>query len=126
MVRKKSLPSEQKRMSPTVFVDQASEWANHLVRRESRGPGDIEDAMRRIEARYGLPYSVLWSLRYRRPKDLMVSVYAHLQSVYVAEIDRQQRLLAHEREITEAKTWLGRALVRAADKLSGSEDGVVK
>lgn len=126
MVRKIRLKSEQKRMSPTVFVDQASEWANHLVRRESRGPGDVENAMRRIEARYGVPYSVLWALRYRRPKDLTVSVYAHLHAVYMAEIDRQQRLLEHERSITEAKTWLGRALVRAAGPLGSSDDEVVK
>ncbi len=42
------------RMTETAAT--ARSWANELLRRESRGPGDMENAMRRLETRYGIPY----------------------------------------------------------------------
>lgn len=60
-------------MSGVAIVDSAANMARDLVQREARGPGDLENAMRRIEARYGVPYATLWSLRYRKPKDIMAS-----------------------------------------------------
>lgn len=111
-------PLENEQMSSAAFVEEATDWARALVRRECRGPGDIEPAMRRLEARYGLPYSTLWRLRYRKPKDIMVSIYARLQAAYLAECDRQQRLLRHERTIAEAKTRIGAAFTRASDALA--------
>lgn len=112
-------------MSAAAYVDQATEWASAIVRRESRGPGDTEAAMRRIEARYGLPFSLLWSLRYRKPKGIETSLFVRLQSVYLAEVERQQRLLNHERAATEAKTWLGRIMVGAVDRLGGESAAAV-
>lgn len=126
---KKLLENEQ--MSPAAFVDDACDMARALVRRESRGPGDTEFAMRRLEARYGLPYSTLWRLRYRRPKDILVSVFARLQAAYLAECDRQQRLLQNDRAITQAKTRIGVRLVGAPEALdregaSSVDDGAVR
>ena len=106
----------------TTAVSEAREWAKWLVQRETRGPGDLENAMRRIEARYGISFSTLWSLRYRPPKDIFVSTYELLRSAYLAEHEKQERLLRHEREITKAKSRIGAALVRASSSLAGEKD----
>ena len=109
-------------MSEAVYVDQAASWARALVGRESRGPGDTENAMRRVEYRYGIPFHVLWSLRYRVPKGILTSVFFRLQSAYVAECERQMRLLRHEIETTENVTGADDAAVVAAKAVVGKEN----
>lgn len=104
-----------------ALVEEARLKARWLTQREARGPGDIENAMRRIEARYGVPYALLWALRYRPPKDMLVSPYVRLCNAYEAECTRQRRLLDHEESITKAKTGIGAALVRAARALAGED-----
>lgn len=94
---KKFLRKEQ-----VMSVAAAREMASSLVQRESRGPGDLDNAMRRIEQRYGVPYSVLWSLRYRTPKDILLGVFQKIQAAYQAECARQVSLLEHELTITKA------------------------
>lgn len=82
--------------------EQAQTWANYLVRRETRGPGDMPNAMRRLEARYGIPWRTFWELRYRPPADVLHGVWERLRQAHMAECDRQMRLLKHEIEITKA------------------------
>ena len=89
-------------MSASAYVDRAATMAEAMVRRETRGPGDTENAMRRLATRYGIPHGTFWSLKYRRPKDMLVSVFAKLSEAYDAECIRQQRLLDHERSIAAA------------------------
>lgn len=100
-----------------VFVSNAQEWANELVRRESRGPGDYENAMRRLESRYGIPWQTFWRLRHGRLKDVYVSIYVRLQAAYQAECERQMRLLAHEIEIAKAKGLTHSPAVAKAEAL---------
>lgn len=100
-----------------VFVSNAQDWANELVRRESRGPGDYENAMRRLESRYGIPWQMFWRLRHGRLKDIYVSIYVRLQAAYQAECERQMRLLAHEIEIAKARGLAAAPAVRAAETL---------
>ena len=102
-------------------VSDASSWAKWMVQRELRGPGDLDNAMRRVAERHGIPFATLWGLRYRPPKDVFVGVYLKLQAAYVSECLRQERLLRHERENTKAKGVLGEALIRAADAVAGEE-----
>jgi hypothetical protein len=109
-------------MSAAAFVDHAALVASKMIAREARGPGDIENAMRRIEARYAIPYSVLWALRYRRPKQIAASAFAGIQRAYDLECERQIKLIEHERAITQAKSGFAAALVRAADALVGEGD----
>ena len=89
-------------MSAVNLVDEAATWAEALVRKEWRGPGDLERARKRISEAYKIPYASLWKLRYRRPKDVMASVYFALQAAYEAERARQLRALQHEIEIEKA------------------------
>lgn len=94
---KKRLPEPEQ-----LYVDQARAIARDLVQHESRGPGDTDNAMRRLEARYGVPYGFLWSLRYRPPKDVLMGAWHRLTAAYRAECERVERRAAAERERIEA------------------------
>ena len=107
-------------MSAVTFVDDARDKSRWLVNQESRGPGDTRGAMERVSRRYGIPFSVLWSLRYRNPNDILVSAYFAIIQAHEAECDRQARLIEHERACTTPRTRIGRALLRAAATLDGS------
>lgn len=91
------------KLSYVSGVTEAQMWASHMVLRESRGPGDTENAMRRLENRYGIPWRTFWNLRYRPPADILVGVWRQLHSAYEQECSRQERLLAHERHVAEAQ-----------------------
>lgn len=104
-------------------VSEAQMWASHMVLREARGPGDTENAMRRLEGRYGIPWRVFWNLRYRAPADVMVGLYRQLQAAYTQECERQERLLAHERHVAETKVLACEALVGAVADMGKPEGG---
>ena len=78
--------------------------------------------MRRVEAQFGIPHSVLWRLRYRPPADMLASVYLRLQATHEAMRAKQMRAFEHERGVTETKSRAAQALVRAADALAGETD----
>ena len=101
-------------MSEAVFVDEAAEWAKALTRNEARGPGDLENAMHRLEVRYGVPWRTFWALRYRKPEWITALTYQRLRSAYQAECERQMRRYEHELEITKAKAGASETLVSAA------------
>lgn len=109
-------------MSDAAYVDQAAEWAKRLTHKESRGPGDMENAWQRLEARYGVPWRTFWALRYRKPSSVTAYIYNQLRSAYEAEREAQLRRIKHELEI-ETKTRLGKALVGAAVFLAGEDMG---
>ncbi len=80
-----------------AYVEDAQRWADFLIKREFKGPGDTLDAaMARCERKYRVSRSVLWSLRYRRPKDMLVSVYMALQNAYQVELAKLDRKLKDE------------------------------
>lgn len=108
-----------------VYVEQAVRWSKELTRMRSRGPGDIENAMRSIERDYGIDYWTVWQLRYRptRIKDIGVSIYTRLRAAYETERARQIRRLQHDIEITKA-TVPHCDLLDEAAAMVGTEDGV--
>lgn len=113
-------------MTDLSVVDEAATWADLLVRREHRGPGDTIDAARARAARkHHLPEQVLWSLRYRKPKRIWADLYKRLELAVAAEIQSQEARLAHELAITKALTTspAGRALVHEAEALLGAAQG---
>jgi hypothetical protein len=105
-----------------LYVDQAAEWAKALTRSETRGPSDQPHAWRRLEARYGIPSQTFWSLRYRKPRDIAVSIYMRLQAAYQAECERQTNRLLHEIEITKKIAGASHAAVVAAEALVSEEN----
>ena len=84
-------------------TSEAQKMTNDLIRWESRGAGDIEGAMRRLANRHGLNWRVFWTLKYRPPHDLFVSVYEALKKAHAAECSRQLKRLQHEIEIARLK-----------------------
>lgn len=110
---KKSLRQEQEvfeggAIDDREAVQKAVGWAGALVAKMHRGPGDnVETAMYRAETKWGLPYSLLWALRYRPPKSMTVGPWTYLKSVYEHECARQEAKLRHELAIT--KEMLGDA-----------------
>jgi hypothetical protein len=62
-----------------ALVSDAQGWAKWLILQESRGPGDTENAMRRVAARYGVDFRALWALRYRPPKRIFADMCARLR-----------------------------------------------
>jgi len=117
-VRKKGLP-----MSDAAYLDQAATWSKDLTRMKARGPGDTENAMRRIEREYGVDYGFLWSLRYRRDRlrTISISVYEGIRAAYRAECAAQMRKLEHEIVRTEEIAGADSAAVRAAKALLGED-----
>ena len=113
-------------MTDLSVVDEAATWADLLVRREHRGPGDTIDAARQRAARkHKLPEQVLWSLRYRKPKRIWADLYKRLEMAVAAEIQSQESRLAHEIAITKAiaTSSSSRALVDEAEALLGAAKG---
>ncbi len=108
--------------TPAELVDEAARIANDLAAREMRGPGDLPNAMERLERRYALPSRSFWSLRYRRPKSICASILLKLLAAYQAECERQMRQLQHEIEITRLATGPAHPAVRAAEALVGPAD----
>lgn len=106
-------------MSDAAFVQDAKMHASLLVRIESRGPGDTDNAMRRLEQKYGIPYWTLWALRYRLPKIIAPEAFCRIKAAYQAECRRQARHFAHEQMITEAKNAVSAALTWTASALVG-------
>lgn len=91
-------------MTDCTVVDEAAHWADWLVRREHRGPGDTVEAARlRAARKHKLPERLLWALRYRKPKRIWADLYVKLQEAVESEIARQERALEHDIEITRAR-----------------------
>jgi hypothetical protein len=113
---------QERQMTEAVYVDEVASWARWLTQREARGPGDIENAWRRLEHRHGIPWRIFWALRYRPPKQIAASLYFGMKGAWEAERDRQLRLLRHETEITKATTGPDHPAVRAAEALVSEND----
>lgn len=84
-------------------VEFAACIARRMTQYEARGPGDMENAWRRLEQRYAIPWRTFWALRYRQPREIARDVYARLEAAYHSECERQRRRLELELEITKAK-----------------------
>lgn len=57
--------------------------------------------MHRVSVKHNIDRQTLWSLRYRKPRDIMARAYLRLKAAYQAEIEHQEAKLAHELEITK-------------------------
>lgn len=89
--------------SADIGVQQARGWANKLIAAHHRGPGDtVEAAIHRAAVKHGLDPKSLWRLRYRTPKDMLLSTWARIKEAYEAECERQEALVAHNLEMLKA------------------------
>ena len=100
-----------------------------VARKARTSPGTIENIQRgrlkffeRVEARFGIPFSALWALRYRPPKDIGVSIYARLQAAHESVREAQMRKFTDEYERAKAASGADAPLVRAAAALVGKDE----
>ena len=104
-------------IKPADFVAEAAEWAVRLTNEAERKTGKTDTALETVARQTGVNQSTLWRLRYRKPKDLAVSVYMKLKTAFEASEQRRIERLEHEmaiaRSLGEATT--GVAYRAAAD-----------
>ena len=92
-------------------VTEAKEWANKLIAANHRGPGDTTDAaIHRAAIKHGLDPKLLWRLRYRTPKSMLIGAWKRVKAAYEAECERQEAKLRHELEVTKAIATSANAL----------------
>ena len=90
-------------MTDMSVVDEAATWADLLVRREHRGPGDtVEAARQRAARKHKLPEQVLWALRYRKPKRIWADLYKKLEQAVAAETQSMEAKIAENIRLLEA------------------------
>jgi hypothetical protein len=75
-------PKSRKEIPP-MSVDAATDMVRKMVQRESRGWGDLDNAMERLERRYGLPFWTIWHLRKGKAKTVEASMLARIQGAYL-------------------------------------------
>jgi hypothetical protein len=106
-------------------VSEAKGWANQLIAANHRGPGDTTDAaIHRAAVKHGLDPKLLWRLRYRTPKSMLIGAWKRIKSAYDAECGRQEARLRHELEITKAlpETPARLALIAETEALLAAMD----
>lgn len=96
---KETLQSEQEVMSS---ADVAAGYVRRMVEKETNGWGDQENALGRLEARYGLPFWSMNNLRTGRAKTVEAGLFARIRAAYLDLCERQVRVLQHEISIEKA------------------------
>lgn len=76
-------------IKPADYVAEAAEWAARLTNEAERKTGKTDTALETVARQTGVNQSTLWRLRYRKPKDLAVSVYMKLKAAFEAAEKRQ-------------------------------------
>lgn len=80
----------------------ASDYVRQMIHRESRGPGDYENAMGRLEAKYGLGFWTLDHLRKNKAKTCEVTLYARIRAAFADHCGRQAARLLEEAKTAQA------------------------
>ena len=70
-------------------TDLAIDYARKALQAEARGPGDLEEAMSRLEARTGVGYWTWWGLWHRRRKLVDMDLFQRVRGAYLAVCERQ-------------------------------------
>lgn len=80
----------------------ATGYVRRMVERETRGWGDQEGAMSRLETRYGIPFWSLNNIRTGRAKTVEAGLFARIRGAYLDLCERQVAKLQHEIAIEKA------------------------
>lgn len=80
----------------------ASGYVRRMVENETRGWGDTENAMSRLEVKYGLPFWTLNNLRTGRAKTVEASLFNRIKAAFADQCGRHARRLLHEAELAKA------------------------
>lgn len=74
----------------------ATGYVRRMVEYETRGWGDQDNALDRLEVRYALPRWTLNNLRMGRAKSVEAGVFARIRAAYLDLCERQVAKLQHE------------------------------
>jgi hypothetical protein len=85
-----------------MSVEAATDYVRRMTKLESDGPGDIDNALRRIGAKFGLGFWTLWHLRKGKAKSIDSSVYARIRGAYLEMCATKASNLLHEINIEAA------------------------
>lgn len=83
-------------------ADMAAGYVRRMVQSESRGWGDQENALARLETRYGLPFWSMNNLRTGRAKTVEAGLFARIRGAYLDLCERQVANLQHEIAVEKA------------------------
>lgn len=70
-------------------VDLAVDYARKMIQTEARGPGDLDPALARLEAKTGIGYWTLRGLWYGRRKLVDRDLFVRLRGAYLSLCERQ-------------------------------------
>lgn len=91
---------ESKLVSST---DLTISYARKALQAEARGPGDLDEAMHRLEARSGVGYWTWWGLWHRRRKSVDMDLFQRVRGAYLAVCERQLAKVQHTLTVEAAK-----------------------
>lgn len=74
----------------------ATGYVRRMIEYETRGWGDMDNALARLEVRYQLPRWTLNNLRTGRAKSVEAGVFARIRVAYLDLCERQVERLQHE------------------------------
>lgn len=83
-------------------AEMASGYVRRMVENETRGWGDQDNALTRLEAKYGLPYWSLQNLRMGRAKTVEASLFNRIKAAFVDHCGRHAARLLHEAQMAKA------------------------
>lgn len=87
---------------PPMSVEAATGYVRRMTKLESDGPGDIDNALRRISNKYGLGFWQLWHLRKGKAKTVDSSVFSRIRQTYLDMLAVKASNLLHEINIEAA------------------------
>ena len=80
----------------------AAGYVRRMVETETRGWGDTDNALSRLEAKYGLPFWTLNNLRTGRAKTVEATLFNRIRAAFADQCGRHAARLLHEAEIAMA------------------------
>ncbi|WIW52401.1 hypothetical protein LRP31_25615 [Mesorhizobium mediterraneum] len=92
---------QEKKMSSVDMAGEASGFVRRMVENETRGWGDMDNALTRLEAKYGLPFWTLQNLRTGRAKTVEASMFNRIKIAFVDQCRRHAERLLHEAEMAK-------------------------
>ena len=75
---------------------EASYYVRTMIHREASGPGEAEEAMGRLERRYGIGFWTLDHFQRGKAKTCDVSLYARIRAAFVDHCGKQANRLLEE------------------------------
>lgn len=80
----------------------ATGYVRRMVENETRGWGDQDNALARLEARYGIPFWTLNHIRTGRAKTVEAGTFQRIRAAFVDQCGKHAARLLHEAETAKA------------------------